>query len=78
MIDCENAYCSDKLCQTQSSKTGSDLQDEEREILISGNDSYVDVSQKKLKEFPVYLYAKCLHVKVRCSKFLWEWKHITN
>ena len=70
MIDCENAYCSNELYQTLSSKTGLDLQDEEREITIPGNDSYLDVSQKNLKEFPTYLYAKCLHLKVRCNKFL--------
>jgi len=78
MIDCENAYCSNELCQTHRSITGLDLQDEEREIPIPGDDSYLDVSRKNLKEFPTYLYAKCFHVKVRCNKFLWEWKHITD
>lgn len=78
MIDCENEYFNNELCQTQSSITGLDLQDEEREILIPGDDSYLDISRKNLKEFPTYLYAECLHVKVRCNKFLWEWKHITD
>jgi hypothetical protein len=72
MIDCENAHCSNELCQTRSSITGLDLQDEEREIPIPADDSYLDVSRKNLKEFPTHLYAKCLHVKVRCNKVLWE------
>jgi hypothetical protein len=78
MTDRENAYCSNELCQTQISKTGLDLQDEEREISTPENASYLDVSRKNLKEFPTYFYSKCLYVKVRYNQFLRGWKHITD
>jgi hypothetical protein len=61
---------SNELCQSQISKMGSDLQDEEREISTTENASHLDVSRKNLKEFPTYLYSKCLYVKVRYNKLL--------
>jgi hypothetical protein len=66
MISCENA-CSEEeeISQTQSSETGLDLKEEQIVTCGPGNASFLDVSQRNMKEFPTYLYEKCLCVKVR-------------
>jgi len=67
MSDCK-ILCGEgeELPQTQSSETDTDLKEE----TTSGpeNEYIFDVSRKNLKEFPTYLYVKCLYIKVRCNK----------
>lgn len=71
MSDCENASSEEEdHHQTQNSETNSDFAEDQALIPGPGNASFFDISQKNLKQFPNYLYAKCLHVKVRCNLHL--------
>ncbi|XP_021914486.1 leucine-rich repeat-containing protein 27-like [Zootermopsis nevadensis] len=64
MSDCENASSEEEdHHQTQNSETNSDFAEDQALIPGPGNASFFDISQKNLKQFPNYLYAKCLHVK---------------
>jgi hypothetical protein len=66
MISCENACCEEEeIYQTQSADTGLDLNEEQTVICCLGNASFLDFSQRNMKEFPTYLYETCLCVKVR-------------
>jgi hypothetical protein len=66
MISCENACCEEEeISQTQSADTGLDLNEEQTVIFCPENASFLDVSQRSMKQFPTYLYEKCLCVKVR-------------
>jgi hypothetical protein len=66
MISCENAFGEEEeISQTQCSETGLNLKEEQTVICCPGNASFLDVSQRNIKEFPTYLYEKCSCVKVR-------------
>jgi hypothetical protein len=71
MISCENA-CSEEeeISQTQSSETGLGLNEEQIVKSCPRNASFLDVSRRNMKEFPTYLYEKCLCVKVRYNAHL--------
>lgn len=72
MINCENACCEEEeISPTQSADIGLDLNEEQRVICCPGNTSFLDFSQRNLKEFPTYLYEKCLCVKVRYNARLY-------
>jgi hypothetical protein len=67
MTDYKNTSGKRELSQMQNSETDLDLMEDHALISGSGNASFFDISQKNLKEFPTYLYEKCLYVKVRCN-----------
>jgi hypothetical protein len=72
MISCENACCEEEeISQTQSADTGLDLNEEQTVTFCPGNATILDASQRNMKEFPTYLYEKCLCVKVRCNACLY-------
>jgi hypothetical protein len=71
MISCENARNEEEeISQTQSSETGLGLNEEQIVICCPRNASFLDVSRRNMKEFPTYLYEKCLCVKVRHNAHL--------
>jgi hypothetical protein len=68
MTDCKNTNSEEEeLSQTQNSETDLDFKEDQALVSGPGNALFFDISQKNLKEFPTYLYEKCLYVKVRCN-----------
>jgi hypothetical protein len=71
MVSCENSFSEEEeISQTHSSETGLDLKEEQTVLCCPKNASFLDVSQRNIKEFPPYLYEKCSCVRVRYDECL--------